>query len=221
MQVFVAAVYSSPVIGDLDGDGKLEVVIGCMDHNVYALKPTPSGKEIKWQGLAGEGFNRTKALSYLLDYRPDFAISSQDIIISEGIDGNTFIHANITNLSASYDGNIKVRFYDEFKSSSTQIGTDQIITSLSKMEIETISVKWTPALFHNISVIIDPDNLIDETNKDNNIAKKGTGGNTPTITNVWSDYGNWTDLNTVGTFLVPIQFNNIFIVLNILVQLKK
>ncbi len=44
-------VYSSPSIGDIDNDGKLEVVVGSWDVNVYALStnsPVSSPNLLPW-----------------------------------------------------------------------------------------------------------------------------------------------------------------------------
>ncbi|TFF88319.1 MAG: hypothetical protein EU548_09025, partial [Promethearchaeota archaeon] len=58
-----AGVWTSPVLGDIDGDGKLEAVMGSRDDKVYAIKPSPSGENAYWQGLAGDNFLRRKNLA--------------------------------------------------------------------------------------------------------------------------------------------------------------
>ena len=59
---------------------------------------------------------------------------------------------------------------------------------------------------------IDPENLIVEYDKSNNVAKRGGGGNTPTIGNVWSYFGKWFDTNTVGNFFKSLYLINTFYV---------
>ncbi len=54
---------SSPVLGDVDNDSKLEVVVGSDDYKIYAFNPVPSGERIYWQGLSGNTtFSRQKNL---------------------------------------------------------------------------------------------------------------------------------------------------------------
>ncbi|MHA1654193.1 MAG: hypothetical protein ACTSVT_09405 [Candidatus Thorarchaeota archaeon] len=45
---------SSPALGDVDGDGDLDVVIGSYDDRVYALDASDESGRVFWQGLGGD-----------------------------------------------------------------------------------------------------------------------------------------------------------------------
>ena len=55
-------VESSPALGDVDGDGRLEVVIGSTDYNVYCF--AGEGFRVFWQGMGGD-FYRAKNVLFI------------------------------------------------------------------------------------------------------------------------------------------------------------
>ncbi|MFX1298292.1 MAG: CARDB domain-containing protein, partial [Promethearchaeota archaeon] len=140
---------------------------------------------------------------------PDFAITQNDIDFELGV-GETDVLATITNIGFTFKGDIMISFIEQRPDNTTRNLENKTITYLRRFESKTISIKWTPKLFHFLVVSIDPENLIPESDTSNNVAKRGGGGNSPTIVRVWSDYGNWSDPNTVGTFLKPIKIMNTF-----------
>ena len=141
----------------------------------------------------------------------DFAVFQNDIQFEAGI-GETDVYATIRNYLISYKEDIVVEFFEEKPSGNiSSIGT-KIIHGLDRNEEKTLSIRWTPKLFHFIIVSIDPDNLIFETNRENNVAKKGGGGNSPTTGEISSDFGVWSDANTVGYFFALIPLLNTFYV---------
>ncbi|MFX1593029.1 MAG: PKD domain-containing protein, partial [Promethearchaeota archaeon] len=145
-------------------------------------------------------------LFYLL---VDFAIYENDIQFEIGV-GETDVYATITNNLASFEEDIVVQFLEEEPDGSILLIGSEIIQGLDKDEQKTISFRWTPKIFHFIIVSIDPDNLIFEMDENNNVAKKGGGGSTPTIGNVWSYFGKWFDANTVGNFFKSLYLINTF-----------
>ncbi|MFH1721445.1 MAG: CARDB domain-containing protein [Candidatus Altiarchaeota archaeon] len=108
---------------------------------------------------------------------PDLTSTSANITFSpqSPVSGqqNT-VTANIYNLGLTAASQVKVRFYDGAPGPSTQIGSEQTISSLSVGTNETVSIAWSPqtSAGHNIYVSIDPSNLIDETNEQNNQINK-------------------------------------------------
>ena len=141
---------------------------------------------------------------------PDFAISQDDIDFELGA-GETDVQITITNLAIRYEGVIKISF-EELSNNTLTLLEEKFVTNLGTFKSKTISSQWTPKLFHFLVVSIDPQNLISELDKSNNVAKRGGGGNSPTTGKVWSDYGDWSDVNTVGPFFKSIKLLNTFYV---------
>ena len=142
---------------------------------------------------------------------PDFTISQNDIKLELGI-GETDVLATITNIGFTFEGIIKISFLEELPDNTTRILENKTLINLKRFESKTVSIRWTPRLFHFLIVSIDPENLIVEYDKNNNVAKRGGGGNTPTIGNVWSYFGKWFDMNTVGNFFKSLYLINTFYV---------
>ncbi|MCG2824966.1 MAG: DUF2341 domain-containing protein, partial [Thermoplasmatales archaeon] len=101
----------------------------------------------------------------------DLTLNSSDITFSEmDEDGNITINALIHNIGNNTAQNIGVRFLIN----SLQIGNDQTIDSIPGNSSENTNTVWTPMNTgtHTITITIDPNNLIPETNETNNNANK-------------------------------------------------
>ena len=84
------------------------------------------------------------------------------------------ISATIHNIGTADASNIVVQFFDgDPDAGGTQIGTDQIITSIAHISTGTAQVTWTaiPGT-HDIFVRVDPYDSIQEANENNNQAHK-------------------------------------------------
>jgi len=115
-------VRSSPALGDLDGDGMLEVVVGCDNTYVHALKPTPSGEEIKWQGLAGEDFLRKRALTATAGKDPDYIITQ--ITNNDYRDSFPQIYNGLITWEGNDGYDNEIFLYDSSTGITTQITND-------------------------------------------------------------------------------------------------
>ncbi|UCE37930.1 MAG: hypothetical protein JSW00_01420 [Thermoplasmata archaeon] len=115
---------------------------------------------------------------------PDFEITIDDIKFAPpgpvlcGTD--VTINATIHNIGAGNGPEVIVRFYDGDpgypigSGPGIQIDVDQILFSIPSGENRTVQVHWTagPPGIHNIYVVIDPIDVIAESNETNNIASK-------------------------------------------------
>ena len=106
---------------------------------------------------------------------PDLAVSSSDINfipsgpISYGTD--VLINATIHNIGEENATDIVVRFYDDEISASNLIG-EFIILRVEKGNHSWAEASWTAIAprFHEICVVVDPENNITESNESNNQA---------------------------------------------------
>lgn len=103
-----------------------------------------------------------------ITFSDDTPETGQEVII------NATIHNDLAT-SLEDAKNVKVRFNDTYRVGGEQI-TDIIgektISLIKKGESNTTSIKWIPQVAggHKITVIIDPENKIDENREDNNEA---------------------------------------------------
>ncbi len=90
-------------------------------------------------------------------------------------DDSVTITATVRNLGNVDLSDLAVRFYDgDPGSGGVQIGSDYIFALLDGTSSGAAQVVWTPGLGgpHEIYVVVDPDNAIDEEIEDNNTAHK-------------------------------------------------
>ncbi len=79
------------------------------------------------------------------------------------------VTAQITNLGGEGSQNVLVRFYDGEPSYGTQLGDDQLISSLPPAATAILTATWTAtAGTHQVFAVIDPLNKIAESNENNN-----------------------------------------------------
>lgn len=83
---------------------------------------------------------------------------------------NVTIYAVILNNGTKKAENFTVQFFDGSCSNGTQINGNITIAKLKKGENITVNVTWNASQIgpHNISVCVDPNNIINESNKTNN-----------------------------------------------------
>lgn len=103
--------------------------------------------------------------------KPDLTLTGDDIVFSppSPTEGETVtITATIHNIGEGWARNVKVGFYEGLPEGDL-IGTDTI-RWLRTGRSEDASVEWTAELGYDICVVADPDDTIDESNEDNNVA---------------------------------------------------
>jgi hypothetical protein len=80
-----APVYGTPAIGDVDGDGKMEVVFGSFDHHVYLVDGTTGLAKPGWPLDVGDTVYSSPALYDIDgDGLPDIIIGTDNYLINGG-----------------------------------------------------------------------------------------------------------------------------------------
>jgi hypothetical protein len=142
---------------------------------------------------------------------PDLAVSESDILFIPkspvAQDELVTINATIHNIGLASASNVAVRFYDGDPLLGNQIGFDQKISFIrASGGIGYAEVDWVASSigFHDIYVVVDPINVIQESNETNNVASKTIEVVTilpPTLyVNAYGDdiLLNWTQSSTTG-----------------------
>jgi len=109
------------------------------------------------------------------DHKPDLTITSDDISFSSN-PANTgeevTIFANVSNVGPSDAFTVRVDFYDGNPQSGILIGSAEMdVPGMSTRQADMIWTATSGSL-HNIFVVIDPENEIDEVSENNNSAVK-------------------------------------------------
>ena len=145
------------------GQGYLKTLVGRKGLTMYHPTNLPAGQYI----------TRGWLLTYCAGAElPELTLSTDDITFSNPtptVGENITINATIHNIGNANATNVTVQFFDD----GTQIGSNQTISSISAGGAGTTQVNWTATYgSHNISVVVDPYNVIAENNEANNIAYK-------------------------------------------------
>ena len=112
---------------------------------------------------------------------PDFSISQANIYFSVNnpVEGESvIITAYIKNKGNEVQQDIEIRFFEEtLGSNGLQIGKGGVLAGLRKGEVGKVEAKWRARSGpKTIYVVVDPDNVISESNKKNNQANKNITG---------------------------------------------
>ena len=132
----------------------------------------PANKIVEFTKTDNTAFNVVPILSL-----PDLAIASGDISLAPAFPktGQTVnIVAHVSNLGAQGATNVLVRAYDgDPNAGGAQIGTDQVIPSLSGFATAVVSIPWNSGTVsrHAIFVWVDPLQAVLERVRTNNIAE--------------------------------------------------
>ena len=133
----------------------------------------PANKIAEFSKTDNSAFNVVPILSL-----PDLAIASGDISLSPAFPKtgqSVNILAHVSNLGAQGATNVLVRAYDgDPNAGGVQIGTDQVIASISGFGTAVVSIPWSAGnavARHSIFVWVDPLQAVLERNRANNIAE--------------------------------------------------
>jgi uncharacterized protein (TIGR03790 family) len=122
-----------------------------------------------------ENNNQACAQIAILPPMPDLSITPSDLQLSPpppySESALVTVNATIHNIGMLASSATVVRFQDGLPP-SPQIGSDQALDPIPADSSQNVSVSWTasPPGDHEICVIVDPDNLVAEIDKTNNIA---------------------------------------------------
>ncbi len=103
---------------------------------------------------------------------PDLALNANNVSISETSEGNATIEVVISNIGVSNAENVTIELSDGNMSTNTTLIGNVTIDTIPPAGKSTIDIDWyaTPSQ-HDINVQIDPNNLIQELDKANNLAQ--------------------------------------------------
>lgn len=107
--------------------------------------------------------------------KPDLTVSSNDIVFTKDkplMGDSVQINATVHNVGSINASNVRVRFFDGLPSINKTISSDQIIENVPVNGSATARVNWTDTSVngtHDIYVVVDPANTIDESNETNNM----------------------------------------------------
>ncbi len=188
---------SPPSLGDIDGDGTLEILIGDSSGNLYCLD---SAGEQVWAIPVGDAITTTPNLCDLEgDGTPEIIISSShktgsfltilDLPLSPvdrsfdlGIEENNIFFSNeypiinesvIVTASIRNTGTMFVRSFDvTFESDGTIFHSDRY--SIPANSTLNVKVNWNSTILgeHTIRVVLDRNNTVNETDENNNEAEQ-------------------------------------------------
>jgi hypothetical protein len=142
----------------VEGTGKNPIDTGYSDYGSlgqYYVSGTLGGPDVVDAGIVAADINFDIALPY--------------------DDDSVTITAAVRNLGTVDLSDLAVRFYDgDPGSGGVQIGSDYMFASLGGMSSGEAQVVWTPGWAgpHDIYVVVDPDDAIDEDIENNNAAYK-------------------------------------------------
>jgi hypothetical protein len=132
----------------------------------------------RFQALSDDG----DALHTLdFPYQPDLAVTTDDILFSSShpITGTSVtITATVHNLGLQEaPGGFTIRFFkDDPQVSANLIGEETVTSSLAFGVTQTVSISWTAeGGLHDIYVVVDAEETVDETDETNNLASRRIG----------------------------------------------
>lgn len=181
---------SSPVLQDVDKDGILDVIYITLNGYVYALDGENGA--FLWDGNyydisdAHSNIASSPALgdvdldgfldvvidgAMISNLIPDLAIKSEDITVwpEEIVEGkNVSVRAKVYNLGTDEVSDARVEFYDN----NEYIGYDTVSIPANASRRADIDYTFTEGGMHTIKVVVDPDDEIQESKENNNIASK-------------------------------------------------
>ena len=134
------------------------------------LFPTTSNAFDTTENGGSDGF-----LLSFVSGMPDLAITPADIRLSPlspvMYGTSVLVNATVLNMGENVSAPTSVRFYDGIPPAA-QIGTDQPLDTLAVDSKENVSVTWiaSPRGTHTLCVVVDPDDLVAESDESNNLA---------------------------------------------------
>ena len=180
---------ASPALIDMNGDKAPDVIVPALNGRIYALNGT-DGKTL-WQldtnhptlisspalaDMDGNGITDIFLDGMLISHRiAQLSISDSDITFSDpNPDEGATVHVSaiVYDTGTRDASNVAVRFEDTYDWKTTVIDDDIIDITAGGTAEAAMDINATGGGDHKITVIVDPDNKIEELNENDNQASK-------------------------------------------------